>query len=185
MWSKELEERIVKHEAYGKEIFKFYNTIIMEYTPIGIPFASVEELSMAIVNVRLFADKQENEEIKKIPFPHIDEMEEMIEKYREEYIEIEKLKIHEDAEKTPLPINPILDKLSHSKDAVITEWKYGKYKCRSLPDFVFEYGTLANNISPDLIRTYLVIESSGKPFAPRTISNAIHRQGPSRKTKSP
>jgi len=183
MWSKELENRIVAHEQKILEILEY----AQQFLSIENQQITIEEMSKAITkHIRQrFPDNEESNKAKVFIANYYKDLPKMIEEYRQEDIEIEKLKIQENAEKAPLPENPILVKLAQSKNAVITKWKYGKYKCRSLPTFVFEYGKHANNISPSLIREYLISENTGKPFANRTIDNAIYREGPNRKKKSP
>jgi len=101
MWSKELEEKIAKHMAFGKEILDYANSTIV----VNLRFKSINKLAIELEKMRQTAKKEQktrekNKPIvfkkqrkhKNISLPFFHKIEEMIEQYREEDREIKQLK---------------------------------------------------------------------------------------------
>jgi len=68
-----------------------------------------------------------------------------------------------------LPELESLKKLTEGKNPVLRRWSYGKYKCISLREFIEAYNKIALNITPALIRDYLISEKTGKQYSKETI----------------
>lgn len=110
MWTKKLENKIAKHRALGKEILDYANSIL----GVSVPgYTSVNDLAVDLETQKKTGTRQQkireqNNRIfkkkipkkmpfrlikpPKIPVSFIEELEKMIEEYRQEEIEIEKLK---------------------------------------------------------------------------------------------
>ena len=81
----EEEDRIVNHRAFGKEILDYANTILTGYLLENDQrYTSVEELSLALADMRRTANWQKDGAIKESLFTITEELEQMIEEYRQE-----------------------------------------------------------------------------------------------------
>ena len=80
-----------------------------------------------------------------------------------------------------LPELEVLNKLTEGKEPALRKWNGGKYKCGSLETFIKAYIKIADNLTPALIRDYLISERKGKPFANSTIEKCLTLYGPGRK----
>jgi hypothetical protein len=80
-----------------------------------------------------------------------------------------------------LPKNRFLQRLAEGNDPVLRDWHGGKYKCSSLEIFIKKYIKLADNLTPSLIRDYLISERTEKPYTPKTIETNLKLYGPGRK----
>ena len=193
MWSKGLTAKIAKHKAYGKEILDYANRVL----GIGLRFTSVNELaidletSKEIASLRHEKFMQANPTLRNSethefnPPPFIPNLEKMIKQYRKKESEIQKLKKKEKTERASqsnneVPKNPVLERLANSNVPVIRIWEKGKYKCGSLKAFIKAYSKLADNMSPSLIRDYLISEKTGNPYPNKTVYEAIRLYGPGR-----
>lgn len=72
-----------------------------------------------------------------------------------------------------LPTDKNLEKLIEGDAPVLRKWTGGKYKCGSLERFIKAYQNIADNLSPALIRDYLLSERSGKPYAAQNIEKRL------------
>jgi len=78
----------------------------------------------------------------------------------------------------PLPELEALNKLTEGKEPVLRKWEGGKYKCSSLERFIKAYIKIANNLTPALIRDYLISERFNKPYSKDSIETALKNYGP-------
>ena len=83
--------------------------------------------------------------------------------------------------KEPLPALKSLDSLTEGNDPVLRKWKEGKYKCGSLEKFIKAYIKIADNLTPALIRDYLISERTGKQYGDDTIEKSLYLHGLGRK----
>ena len=193
MWSKELESRIVKHELHGVEIINYAG----DHLFTGRRHLIIEKISLEITKTKAeisqitwLPEKEPNEESKKAEaffagqYKHL---EKMIEEYRQEETDIEKQKNNEKkgdlfTGDSVLPINPILEQLTKKENEnVLRPWYKGKYKCSSLKEFIKKYTDLADNLTPDLIRDYLISERHCEPYDDNHINNMIDLHRPYKK----
>ena len=79
------------------------------------------------------------------------------------------------------PTLPPLEKLTEGKTPVLRKWTYGKYKCASLEEFIKAYIIIVDNLTPALIRDYLICEKTGKPYSDNSIEKGLSLYGPGRK----
>lgn len=82
-------------------------------------------------------------------------------------------KIDSKAPAEPLPLIPALEKLTEGKSPVLRKWTGGKYKCNSLERFIKAYQKIADDLTPDLIRDYLISSKKGTPYTHDTIEQRI------------
>jgi hypothetical protein len=76
-----------------------------------------------------------------------------------------------------LPSLEPLEKLTQGDSPVLRKWTDGKYKCNSLEDFVKAYIKIADNLTPALIRDYLISERTENPYTNSTIETNIKLHG--------
>jgi len=74
-----------------------------------------------------------------------------------------------------------INEFTKGNDPVLRKWTNGKYKCASLPKFITAYCKKADNLTPALIRDYLISERTGRPYSDDTIEKDIFLYGPDRK----
>jgi len=194
MVSDELRDRIAKHKIFGKEILDYANSTII----VNLRFTSINKLAIELEKMRQTVNKEQKIRKKNSPamfkkktknnspkFFH--KLEEMIEKYLKENREIEKLRLQEknnekSTNSSVLPKNPFLEQLTTEKYGnVLRPWYNGKYKCSSLKKFIYKYTDIADNLTPDLIRDYLISARTGKPYKDDSIYNAIDLHRPYKK----
>jgi hypothetical protein len=94
---------------------------------------------------------------------------------------IELLKNIQNRNTEPLPELESLNELTEDNDPVLRKWTNGKYKCTSLEEFVKRYIKIADNLTPALIRDYLISDKTGKQYSDNSIETAIKLYGPGRK----
>jgi hypothetical protein len=87
----------------------------------------------------------------------------------------------EEAIKNTPPTLPPLEKLTEGKTPVLRKWTGGKYKCASLEEFIKAYIIIVDNLTPALIRDYLICEKTGKPYSNNSIEKGLSLHGPGRK----
>jgi hypothetical protein len=83
-------------------------------------------------------------------------------------------------QKSMLPPHPVLEEIEKSRESPIRKWNNGKFKCRSLPEFIMAYDRIKHDISPSLIRDYLV-KKDGKPYSDKNIEKEMAENGIPRK----
>jgi hypothetical protein len=116
-----------------------------------------------------------------------------IQRYRdwEAFIEIEKeqkptttpvIKDPGEAKERDLPTLPELEEIANKKNGILRKWVNGKYKCSSLPRFIVSYIKMADNLTPALIRDYLICERTGKPYSDKNIEKEMKVYGPGRRS---
>jgi len=74
-----------------------------------------------------------------------------------------------------------LEMLTKGNSPILRIWTCGKYKCSSLEEFVKAYIKIADNLTPALIRDYLISERTKKPYTDNSIEKALTLHGPGRK----
>ena len=77
-----------------------------------------------------------------------------------------------------LPELEVLNKLTEGKAPVLRKWEGGKYKCSSLERFTIAYIKIADNLTPALIRDYLISERFNKPYSKDSIETVLKNYGP-------
>jgi hypothetical protein len=107
-----------------------------------------------------------------------------IEFYRdqESSIKIEAEKPKQKEENAP-PLLLELEEIAEDKSlGILRRWENGKYKCSSLSRFILQYIKRADNLTPALIRDYLISERTGKPYSNKNIAKEMKLYGPGRRT---
>ena len=79
-----------------------------------------------------------------------------------------------------LPELESLNELTKGKVPILRKWQNGKYKCASLPKFIKAYIKKMDNLTPALIRDYLISDRTGKPYSKDTIEKDLTLHGPGR-----
>jgi radical SAM superfamily enzyme len=83
----------------------------------------------------------------------------------------------------PLPELESLNELIEGNDPVLRKWTNGKYKCTSLEEFIKRYIKIADNLTPALIRDYLISDKTGKQYSDNSIETSLKLYGLGRKSK--
>jgi hypothetical protein len=82
----------------------------------------------------------------------------------------------------PPPL-PELEEIANDESlGILRLWTNGKYKCSSLPRFIKKYSKSTDNLTPTLIRDYLISERTGKPYSDKNIAKEMKLHGPGRRT---
>jgi len=74
-----------------------------------------------------------------------------------------------------------LNKLTEGNVPILRKWRGGKFKCASLQLFIKAYIKISDNLTPALIRDYIISEKTGKPYSKNTIDKFLNLYGPGRK----
>jgi hypothetical protein len=96
---------------------------------------------------------------------------------------VQRIADNTEKEAPDLPKNDNLEKLTQGNNPPLRKWNNGKYKCNSLERFIKAYIKIADNLTPDLIRDFLVKEN-GTPYTNKTIEQSIKTHGAGKKIKS-
>jgi hypothetical protein len=210
MASKKLDNKMAKHELLRDKIVNY----VLKYFFWGYEGITVDKISIEIAKMKLQNHFDTNEEVEDfIMYDDIEatpiavtagsykELDRMIEEYRQEEIEIQKINKIEEMESNPLniynlPENPIIDQLTQRiiqglkrpgkkkhirKRPVLLKLPNGRYRCDSLEVFVIGYCKLLKEFSdapplePDIIRDYLVSKQYLMPYSDDAIELAINK----------
>jgi hypothetical protein len=83
-------------------------------------------------------------------------------------------------EKSELPLHPVLEQIAATKTSPIRKWINGKFKCCSLPRLIKAYDKIKEDLTPSLIRDYLV-KNNGEPYSDKDIEKEMALNGIPRK----
>jgi hypothetical protein len=93
------------------------------------------------------------------------------------YDELKQENTAKSANEESLPVLDVLEKLTEGKTPILRKWNGGKYKCVSLEKFIKAYNQIVDNLTPALIRDYLISDRTGKAYSDHTIETYMKLYG--------
>jgi hypothetical protein len=120
------------------------------------------------------------DELQSLFSTHEEKMKLIIEREIEKGIDKALKKITSERESPPML--GTLEELTKGNSPVLRRWTGGKYKCASLEVFIISYTKITDNLTPALIRDYILCEKTGKPYSDNSIETCMKHYGPGRKS---